>query len=209
MKGLEDKTGGYISIDKDGNFLADLNDLETKGVALGGILFSTSSAGNDTNEITAANISISKLWATGAVSIQNAFVQGASKPGQVNSGDFSNIEHIIVLMDGKQEYRPNEIEGNAVDGDIPYFKGSFQDFLTMLQGTLAKDIKSTTTLLDNYSAAATELDTSRDSVSGVDLNDEAVNMMQYQKSYSAACRMMTTLDEALDKLINGTGVAGR
>ncbi len=33
--------------------------------------------------------------------------------------------------------------------------------------------------------------------------------MQYQKSYSAACRLMTTLDELLDKLINGTGIAGR
>ena len=212
---LNDANTGYLKnadgdyVDKDGNVLADLNDLETKGVALGGALFSTSSAGNDTNEITAANISISKQWSTGAVGVQNSFVQGTNKPGQANSGDFSNIEHIIVLMDGKQEYKPNEIEADAVDGTTPYFKGSFQEFLTSLQGTLAKDIKSTTTLLDNYSAAATELDTSRDSVSGVDLNDEAVNMMQYQKSYSAACRMMTTLDEALDKLINGTGVAGR
>lgn len=212
---LNDANTGYLRnadgayVDQDGNVLAGQNELETKGVALGGILFSTSSAGNETDRITAANISISKQWSTGAVSIQNSFVQGASKPGQVNSGDFSNIEHIIVLMDGKQEYKPNEIEAGAVDGTTPYFKGSFQEFLTSLQGTLAKDIKSTTTLLDNYSAAATELDTSRDSVSGVDLNDEAVNMMQYQKSYSAACRMMTTLDEALDKLINGTGVAGR
>ena len=142
--------------------------------------------------------------------MQNSFAERASKPGQVNSGDFSNIEHIIALIDGAQEYKPEEIAGDGVvDKGTPYFKGSFQDFLTMLQGTLAKDIKSTTTLLDNYSTAATELDTSRDSVSGVDLNDEAVNMMQYQKSYSAACRMMTTLDEALEKLINGTGVAGR
>lgn len=217
---LKNAKGDYVG--KDGNVLIPVGEiantgltvdqktkLEADGVALGGILFSTSSAGNETNGITAANISISKQWSTGAVGIQNSFVQGTNKPGQVNSGDFSNIEHIIVLMDGKQEYKPNEIEGDAVNGDIPYFKGSFQEFLTSLQGTLAKDIKSTTTLLDNYSAAATELDTSRDSVSGVDLNDEAVNMMQYQKSYSAACRMMTTLDEALDKLINGTGVAGR
>ena len=193
-------------------FAQVLNDANTGtlgGAALGGALFSTSSDGNETNGITAANISISKQWSTGAISVQNSFAESASKPGQVNSGDFSNIEHIIVLMDGKQEYKPNEIEGDAVDGATPYFKGSFQEFLTSLQGTLAKDIKSTTTLLDNYSTAATELDTSRDSVSGVDLNDEAVNMMQYQKSYSAACRMMTTLDEALEKLINGTGVAGR
>jgi flagellar hook-associated protein 1 FlgK len=33
-------------------------------------------------------------------------------------------------------------------------------------------------------------------------------MIQYQKAYSAACRLMTVLDEALEKLINGTGVAG-
>ena len=64
-------------------------------------------------------------------------------------------------------------------------------------------------MLTNYVASATELNTSRDSVSGVDLNDEAASLMQYQKSYAAACRLMTTLDEALDKLINGTGVVGR
>ena len=29
--------------------------------------------------------------------------------------------------------------------------------------------------------------------------------MQYSKSYSAACRLMTTIDSVLDKLINGTG----
>lgn len=81
--------------------------------------------------------------------------------------------------------------------------------LTNIQATLAKDVKSTSTLLDTYSSSATELDSSRDSVSGVDLNDEAMSLMQYQKSYSAACRLMTTLDEALDKLINDTGTAGR
>jgi len=30
--------------------------------------------------------------------------------------------------------------------------------------------------------------------------------MQYSKSYSAACRLMTTLDDVLDRLINNTGV---
>jgi flagellar hook-associated protein 1 FlgK len=33
-----------------------------------------------------------------------------------------------------------------------------------------------------------------------------MNLMQYQRSYQAACRLMTTLDEVLDKLINGTAV---
>ena len=50
---------------------------------------------------------------------------------------------------------------------------------------------------------------SKDQVSGVSLDEEGVNLMQYQQSYTAAARLMTTLDEALDKLINGTGVVGR
>ena len=54
-----------------------------------------------------------------------------------------------------------------------------------------------------------DLDSSREGVSGVDLNDEAMNIMQYQKAYSAACRMMTAIDEAIERLINNTGVAGR
>ena len=33
-------------------------------------------------------------------------------------------------------------------------------------------------------------------------------MMNYQKWYNAISRMITTLDEALDKLINGTGRVG-
>ena len=66
-------------------------------------------------------------------------------------------------------------------------------------------MKSNETLLNNYDVTATELDVSRESFYGVDLNDEAMNLMQYSKSYSAACRLMTTIDSVLDKLINGTG----
>lgn len=41
---------------------------------------------------------------------------------------------------------------------------------------------------------------------GVDLNDEATSLMTYQKAYTAACRLMTVLEEALDSLINRTVV---
>ena len=34
-------------------------------------------------------------------------------------------------------------------------------------------------------------------------------MMMYMSAYNAASRLMTTLDEALNTLINGTGVVGR
>ena len=58
----------------------------------------------------------------------------------------------------------------------------------------------------NYSVTSLDLDNQRSSVSGVDLNEEATSMMQFQKSYSAACRLLTTMDSMLDKLINGTAI---
>ena len=50
---------------------------------------------------------------------------------------------------------------------------------------------------------------SRDSMSGVSLDEEASNMMTYLSAYNAASRLMTALDEALNTLISGTGLVGR
>lgn len=187
---------------------AQQTELSTNGVALGGVLFSNSNKGDDTSGITASNISISAKWSADPSVLQNSF-QALDGEDYVGSSDNQNIIHILALFDGKQEYKPEDVVTGAAQGSQRFFYGSFEDLFTNTEETLATDAKSTSTLLDNYSVSTMELDTSRDSVSGVDLNDEAMNMMQFQKSYAAACRMMTTLDEVLDKLINGTGIAGR
>lgn len=175
---------------------------------LGGNLFSNSTKGDDTSGITAANISISKSWSTVPSFLQNSF-QALEGKGSVGSSDNRNILHILAQFDAKQDYKPGDVVNDAINKNDKFFNGSFEEMFTNIEETLATDTKSTTTLLNNYSVSATTLDTSRDSVSGVDLNDEAMSMMQYQKSYAAACRLMTTLDEVLDKLINGTGTVGR
>ncbi|BAL01176.1 putative flagellar hook-associated protein [Oscillibacter valericigenes Sjm18-20] len=176
--------------------------------ALGGVLFSNSNKGDYTSGITASNISISAKWSADASVLQNSF-KALVGESRVGSSDNQNIIHILALFDKKQDYMPKDVVADAAQGSQRFFYGKFEDLFIDTEGTLASDVKSTSTLLDNYSVSATELDTSRDSVSGVDLNDEAMNMMQFQKSYAAACRMMTTLDEVLDKLINGTGITGR
>lgn len=192
-----------IPINKDTVLTDDIHAfLVSKGSRLyGGPLFSTSSDGNATSGINASNISISDDWSTGTVRIVNSY----SAPG---SDDNSNIREMIIQLDGKHDFYPSDGDKDAAS-TTPFSKGSFQGMFTDTCATLANDKRSTTTLLNNYASSATEIDISRSAISGVDLNDEAANMMQYQKSYSAACRLMTTLDEALDKLINGTGVVGR
>lgn len=47
------------------------------------------------------------------------------------------------------------------------------------------------------------------SQASVDLDEETVNMLAYQRAYEGAARVMTAIDEMLDVLINRTGVVGR
>lgn len=185
--------------------------LADRGMKLGGNLFSNSSNGDDDTGITAANISISKSWGLGNVRIVNSFQMGSLEGGAVgpNSTDATNILHMKNLMEADNLFLARDVVVDAAGGDKAMCTGSFQEMLAYISVTLAGDQRVTSTMLENYVTSSNTTANSRDSVSGVDLNDEATGLMQYQKSYSAACRLMTTMDEVLDKLINGTGVVGR
>jgi flagellar hook-associated protein 1 len=51
-------------------------------------------------------------------------------------------------------------------------------------------------------------DSRRQSTNGVSLDEEMTNMVRFQRGYQAASRMMSTMDEMLDTLINRTGRVG-
>jgi len=49
----------------------------------------------------------------------------------------------------------------------------------------------------------------RASISSVSLDEEMTDMIRFQQAYNASARMITVVDETLDKIINGMGVVGR
>jgi flagellar hook-associated protein 1 FlgK len=63
--------------------------------------------------------------------------------------------------------------------------------------------------LDIQSVITTQVDAARDSVAGVNIDEEMTNMLSFQHAYSAAGRLITAIDETLDQLINRTGLVGR
>ena len=178
----------------------------------GGVLFSNHGDTNDPTGINASNITIANSWSTGDVRILNTkkpdtlIEDPNGGPDKVLSHTTAddNIYHIINLINKDFDYLPSEIVDNAADGTKKYFTGSFQERLSDINSILALDGQTTATLYNNTTTQALVLENSRQSVSGVDLNDEATNMMVFQKSYAAACQLMTTLDSMLDKLINDT-----
>lgn len=50
------------------------------------------------------------------------------------------------------------------------------------------------------------LEQRRESISGVDMNEEIVNMIQYQSAFQANSRVISTISEMLDTIINRMGV---
>ena len=187
--------------DEDGEFVLDNGKKVLKDEYKyynGGALFSNNGNTDDTADITAANISVAYGWSHGATHVlrtkQPLTLEQSTKQ--------DNIDHFITLLTSDQDF-----EYGAHNIGRTKFTGTFQDMLTdSIAGTLAKDQSITQSMLNNYNASADELYLDRDSIMGVDLNDEAMNMMMFQKAYSAACRLMTTYDGMLDKLINGTAV---
>ncbi|HET8673284.1 MAG TPA: flagellar hook-associated protein FlgK [Thermoleophilaceae bacterium] len=57
-------------------------------------------------------------------------------------------------------------------------------------------------------ALVNSVDSSRQSTSGVSMDEEMTNMVRFQRAYQASARAMTTMDQMLDTLINRTGSVG-
>ena len=175
-------------------FAEEMNKLNNTGLEGSGDLFESNDAANV--EITAGNITISQEWSEGVVKMQTT--NDANAP----TDDRSNLAEFLNLFNRKDiGFDPSEIDPSAAGAT---YEGSFESMLLRIQSTLAQDQMAATTTVSNYAITLNNVYTDRDSITGVDLNDEATSLMVYQKAYTAACRVLTTLEEAIDTLLNAT-----
>ena len=63
--------------------------------------------------------------------------------------------------------------------------------------------------VDVQASIVQHVDAAREATSGVNLDEEMTNMLQFQHAYDAAARFLTAVDQTLDTLINSTGLVGR
>lgn len=150
----------------------------------------------DPNEkITASNISITNEWSNNS----NYIIFQSNEDGTAENVANYALALAETLGEGTHIF----------DNKGEIFQGTFLDYIKGYATTLAEDIS----FVENRSSAtatiATSLQDSRDSVSGVVVDEEVANIMLYQKSLSAASRLMTAMDEALDVIVNRTGLVGR
>ena len=86
---------------------------------------------------------------------------------------------------------------------------SLYGFYNNLIGTLGTQSQNAQNQSTNQQSLVDQTKKMRDAISGVNLDEELTAMIKYQKGYNGCARMLTAMDEMLDKLINSTGLVGR
>ena len=86
---------------------------------------------------------------------------------------------------------------------------SIENGLADLIVGLATDVNSARSRADAALGIATGAQLSRASEHGVSIDEEMVSLIRYQRALEAAARVMTTVDQALDTLVNRVGIVGR
>ncbi len=179
-KNVGGQFGGLISVDNDviKPTLATLNDLVADlADDMNGALQSGFDLNNDPGE---ALFTYNPLNPLGTIDLNPAITTdklGFKDSSTSGPGDNSNIANIVASMAGKG------------------------DKFTLLVGELAitskqnlSSITTATNLSENAIAA-------RDSYSGVNLDEEAANLMHFQQMYSANAKVISTADQMFKSLL--------
>jgi flagellar hook-associated protein 1 len=86
---------------------------------------------------------------------------------------------------------------------------TINSYVQSVVAQLGTDADHATKMVENSLLLADHADSLRQAVSSVSMDEEMSDLIKFQHAYSASSRIITTMDEMLDKLINGTGVVGR
>jgi flagellar hook-associated protein 1 FlgK len=106
-------------------------------------------------------------------------------------GDASNALAIADLQSS------NLIGGTTIDG-------SYSQLVTQI----GSDSQLAQQNLTNATSLVDSLTNRRSSVSGVSLDEEMANLLQYQRGFQASARALSAMDQMIDQLINHTGTVG-
>jgi flagellar hook-associated protein 1 FlgK len=166
-----------------------LSNLDTLASGLANALNTANKAGFDLNGnaggnfFTAPSVSGQGYAATMAVQITDPSLIAASSDGTPNSNG-----NVAVLAAVQNQ--------NVAAGQTP------TDYYSSMVANVGNDVSNGSAELTASQLALTQLRDQMGSVSGVNLDEEASNMVQYQRAYDAAANVVTTVNDMLYTVIN-------
>lgn len=130
--------------------------------------------------------------------------------GDLLNQEFAEYNIAASLGSGLNDDNSNLLELLDMRHDSHLFaEGAPEDYMKSLVATLGIDAEQSVQLTKNQMIITKQVEDRRTSVSGVSIDEEMANLVRYQHAYNAAAKMITTMAEIYDTLINRVGVSGR
>lgn len=195
--------------------VAQVNQVHRAGYALDGVTTNTdfflgTAANNAVNNLPLGQVAglpttVSSLnnyqGMVNALTVNAAVVANPGLIAAANvAGAAGNNGNARILADLQTSASAVDTNGDGIGDSGPFttFVGSLVNTI----GTQAQGFQSRSTGDENLLAA---LQTQRDRVSGVDLDEEATTMMAFQRGYQASARFISVINQLTDQLVNQFG----
>lgn len=79
---------------------------------------------------------------------------------------------------------------------------TFDDYYNSVVSDVGNDVQTASTNFDHQTSMVSHLENYRESISGVSLDEEMINLIKFQHAYDAAAKLITIVDELLNTVIN-------
>lgn len=151
----------------------------------------TAAISNQYKAITAKNFTVGNDIMTD----YNAISAAGDDPitGQSGAGQKGNINNLNALLTLRHDTHM-------------FAEGGPEDFMKSLVTTLGIDSQQALRLSDNQQNIVNQITNRRLSDSGVSIDEEMANLVKFQHAYNASAKMISTMGEIYDTLINKLGV---
>ena len=190
----------YVSGEK-----TDLNEFLTSNVSYNvtnGGDFSTAAGGTNGTSVQLSSTDLNSFYKLTAanVVVNDKIITDSSLMSTTKDSDNSAVEESATVV-------VDEIAKLMVDKSKMNFRGcSSTEFLSCILTDISLNTNNATTFYKNSYNIEGAIERQRSSVSGVDDDEEAMDLVRFQSAYNLNARVIQTMTEIYDRLILQTGV---
>jgi len=128
----------------------------------------------------------------------------AAKNMMLNPDIVNDANKIATSEDGSGNDNLNALaiaglrNGNYMSNNTTSFDGYYSGLI----GEIGVDAQNASRSFLYKQTMVEQLTSRRESISGVNLDEEMANLIRYQQAFTASARMITLVDEMMDELLN-------
>lgn len=145
---------------------------------------------------------------------------GYSLTGTTGANFFSGTGSASMAVNSTLNNNPQLVQASAVSGEqgnnavavalgqladkkhASLSNQSFSQYFNRVVADLGQSLSTVNGQMDTQQVVANMLSTQRDSLMGVSIDEEMTDLIKYQKAYQASARIITTIDEMLQTVLD-------